>query len=648
MARRAATQAGRRPARLRRLIPQAAPAPGGAPSPATLAALAVWAGMATGLIELGLTLALKPFYDPSPGFFRGSRHILWMIPAVNLLVFTAAGLGLAALARWRPAHAGRAAAPLLCFLSALTALLTIRGLYPIGAVALAGGLAYRAGPWLTARGGQVTRLARASLPAFAVASAALFALTYGRERWEEGRAMAALPPPAPGAPNVLLIVLDTVRADHLTPYGYERDTAPNLAGLARRGVCFEKARSTASWTLPSHASLFTGRWPHELSAGALGPLDGKDRTLAETMKAEGYATAGFAANTVYCSVESGLARGFIHYEDHILTARAILRSSALGRRLLDGVVAAALDVATAAGLEPWIGPAGNGKPFKDAATIREQFLGWLDRNPGRPFFAFLNLFDAHDPYMVPAGFHRHFGLKPETHADRLLLNRWWGLGKLRLKPRDVALARDAYDDCIAYMDEQIGKLLGDLRRRGALDNTVVIVTADHGEQFGEHALYGHGGSLYGPEVHVPLLVAGPIAAAPGTRVAEPVSLRDLPATIADLAGANGRDPFPGASLAPRWAGREGGAPSGPILSEVDNPMKIKHANGGRSPVFRGPMKALAADQFVYIRNGDGREELYDVAADPQELRDLSGSPDLRATLERFRTGLDRLGKPRGD
>ena len=131
--------------------------------------------------------------------------------------------------------------------------------------------------------------------------------------------MANLPQADSGTPNVLLIVMDTVSAQHMSLYGYPRDTTPNLARLARKGVRFQHARSTAPWTLPSHASMFTGRWPHDLSVGYGQPLDASAPTLAESLRDRGYATGGFVANTLYCSAETGLNRGFIHYEDHELT-----------------------------------------------------------------------------------------------------------------------------------------------------------------------------------------------------------------------------------------------------------------------------------------------------------------------------------------
>ena len=144
---------------------------------------------------------------------------------------------------------------------------------------------------------------------------------------ESGRPL----PPA-NSPNVLLIVLDTVRADRLSLYGYERPTTPNLERLSKRGIRFDRARATAPWTLASHASMFTGHWPHELVTEWMTPLQGNLPMLAEYLGAHGYATAGFVANVLYCSQNSGLARGFTHYEDYILEKLAPLRTSGLVER----------------------------------------------------------------------------------------------------------------------------------------------------------------------------------------------------------------------------------------------------------------------------------------------------------------------------
>ena len=135
--------------------------------------------------------------------------------------------------------------------------------------------------------------------------------------WLKRPRKSGRPMPPDNSPNILFIVLDTVRADRLSLYGYERPTTPNLKRLSQRGVRFDNARATAPWTLASHASMFTGHWPHEVGAGSwMTPLRGNLPTLAEYVGAHGYATAGFIANVVYCSQESGLARGFTHYEDY--------------------------------------------------------------------------------------------------------------------------------------------------------------------------------------------------------------------------------------------------------------------------------------------------------------------------------------------
>jgi arylsulfatase A-like enzyme len=632
--------------RLRRLATEWKPGAGG-PGPSTrdgvMLALgaSLAAGLFTGQLELGLTLALEPLHDPAPGLFRGNRHILWIIPVVNLAVFSLAGLVLGLAARSRRATPARGLPVVLAFLGSLTLLLTIRGLHAAAAALLAAGFAWRLGPRLAALIARRRRAAIVLTAALAVNTAGVAGLSAGREILAEWAGLAALPAPAAGAPNVLLLVLDTVRADHLSLYGYDRDTTPCLARLAREGVRFDQARSPAPWTLPSHASMFTGRWPHELSAGMQGPLDETYPTLAEALRNRGYVTGGFVANTTYCSAESGLARGFLHYEDHALTPRSLLRASALGGRVLDRAWACVPRVLSAVGLS---GSPGGGKPFKDAATLNADFLDWLDDLPERPFFAFLNFFDAHHPYLLPAGEEHHFGLYPQSRDDVLTLHRWWSLDKRRLPERDRALARDAYDDCLAYLDAQLGRLFAELDRRGVLEETLVIVTADHGEHFGEHQIFGHASSLYQPEVHVPLVLAGP-GVPRAESVGVPVSLRDLPATVVDLLGAPRGPSFPGHSLARFWSVATPPVDE-PVLSEVDAAAKSP-ANGGRSPVFRGPMKAILAGQTVYVRNGDGREELYDLAADPGETHDLAALPETAATLDRMREALARIlrGEP---
>ncbi|MGO9462686.1 MAG: sulfatase-like hydrolase/transferase [Isosphaeraceae bacterium] len=596
-------------------------------------AISVWFGLTAGLLELGLTFAQKPFIDPSPGFFRMNRHIVWSVPAVNLALFGFCGLLVALAVRVRPrlGAVGVVAPPV--FLAVLTLLLSFRWLHVLACLILACVAGFRLTGRIAANLALFRRLVHFSLPALAVVAAGLVIVPLGTHLLRDRRELALSARRSAGmpvAPNVVLVVLDTVRADHLSLHGYGRDTSPNLARIARRGIVFCQARSTAPWTLPSHASMMTGRWPHELSAGINSPLDERYTTLAEYLAANGYATAGFVANNAYAGAETGLSRGFARYEDHDLSLEDLVWNSSFGQRLILW------------GLRPPEPRAGGNQVDyhrKAAAEVVGAALAWTRRIKNRPFFAFLNIYDAHDPYFPPAGFDRHFGVKPESAVDIGTLSRWFVLDKKRVTARDRELVRDAYDDCLAYVDLQLGRFIEGLDRGGLLANTLVIITADHGEDLGEHELYGHASSLYDPEIHVPLVILLPGGAQAGRSIAAPVSLRDLSATVADLTGLAG-PPFPGRSLGRHWT-LGGSVELEPSYSEVDGPVKST-PNQGRSPVFSGPLQALAAGNEVYIRNGAGSEELFDVERDPMQARNLASLPRSRPSLDRFRAALARL------
>jgi arylsulfatase A-like enzyme len=439
---------------------------------------------------------------------------------------------------------------------------------------------------------------------------------------------------------VLLIVWDTVRARNLSMHGYGRRTTPHLERLAARGVRFEHAFATAPWTLPSHASLFTGRWAHELTAGWRSPLDGSRPTLAGYLRSLGYDTAGFVANLDYCGRETGLARGFTHYEDYPLNAWEVFtRYVGLGRRIDRFTLAFALDKLTG-------GRRGASSPLvplakehaKCGSEVDRAFLDWLSwqQKRGRPFFAFLNYVDAHSPYEAPDPEAPAFGLRPTSWRDRSVLTRWNSIDKRTLTSRDVQLAIDLYDDSIAYLDARLGSLLDELRRRGVLDDTLVIVTSDHGEHLGDHLLFFHGGSLYRQLLEVPLVIVPPGGEPAGRVVDEPVSLRDVPATVVDLLGLEANSPFPGRSLA-RFGSQVEGAgssESGPLLAETGRPPIL--ANQGREPAAKGPMRSVVAGGMHYIQSADGREELFSLRADPEERVNMAGLPGARAALEGFR------------
>jgi arylsulfatase A-like enzyme len=629
--------------------PRAGPRPLGARDVLWLSA---WCGLAGGLLEVGLKVLWRSI-SPSNHLYQTSRHFVWSAPLTYLLLFLAMGLFLAA-GTWLSPHRGGWLSRRLIVAGAILPGLIVAGpqIYVEAWMVLALGVATRLVPLLERHASVVRRWLPRSFPGLVglvlVLAASVFAADWIKVRREAGRPL----PPA-DSPNVLLIVMDTVRADHLSLYGYSRATTPKLQQFAKQGILFRKVRATAPWTLPSHASLLTGLWPHELGVEWMTPLRGTFPTLAEYLGSHGYATAGFVANTLFCSYDTGLDRGFTHYEDYELGPLAALRTALV------------VDLAFKAAFRPALefGPsfdAGPFRPVKDALlglilardrisarAINLKFVDWLARrrDPRRPFFAFLNYYDAHAPYIPPTIAGHPFGLRPRTLDDAKVLDAWIDQNKLELPVYFQALARDAYDNCLAYLDGQLGELFEELERRGELDRTWVIVTSDHGEGFGEHDLFDHGESLYRTEIGVPLLIVAPARGRTRGVVDGLVSLRNLPATIVELVGLGADSPFPGPSLAALWrrpSSDPGPARSDDVISELTGPNP-SDPNQGRSPARRGPLISLAEGDYVYIRNeGDGAEELFNERDDPGEFRNRAGFEPLRPVLERFRERAKRL------
>lgn len=595
---------------------------------------AIWAGLAVGLVEVGC-FAIRVRFAQS-GLFRKSPHVLWMIPVADAALFGVGGLALAALVRPIPGVGRRLSSLLLCTLAVLAPLLAIPGLRAAAGLALALGLACWIEPTIRARADRARRLARRTAPALALAVLTLAVVATARGRTAARDASTA------GGPNVLLVVLDTVRADATGLNDPGRDTTPNLQALARRGARFDRAIATAPWTLPSHASILTGRSAGELGVGPDRPLDDRFPTLAEYLGRRGYDTAGFVANTAFCSVEYGLARGFEDFHDYAFSTVDLFRSSALGWLIclrLGQVLDLACEATGREASHPLEGPASR----KDAARINRDALRWIARPRDRPFFAFLNYFDAHDPYLLPAGVARRDGRGPTGLADRKVLRDWIAEGPRDHPPRHFALAREAYDECLAHLDDQIGRLVDGLDRLGALENTVVIVTSDHGEHFGEHRRrglpqVGHRLSVHQAEVHVPLLIVAPGRVPAGLVVPGSVSLKDLPSTVVDLIGLADGSPFPGRSILAR--------PGGPALVEfnpdVDRPIGLRYQVGAS-----GLIRAVVSGEASLHRHDDGLEELYDLRADPGELHDLSAVDGAVGLRDRLRGELDDLSPRQG-
>jgi arylsulfatase A-like enzyme len=626
------------------------PAPGAlaaAQKPASPLVTAIGFGVIGGWLELAVVFSRITFNAHiSMNMLRMNQHYVWMIPVSNLLIFAVVGLLMLALSRYRPGLVGRILWRTLVAVVALGLLLSVEGLYALATLCLACGVAVLFGPTLERRCAKFRRQARVVLGVLLLGLVAMAGWWYMRISLAESRALSSLPQAPRGAANLMVIVLDDVRAESLSLYGHNRPTSPNLERLSRRGILFSHARATASWTLPSHASMFTGQWPHQLSVGWDLPLDDTYPTLAERLASQGYATAGLVANTYYCNVLYGLGRGFARFEDNYenqtVSLFEILRSSAVGKRVLQAL-GHSIQVAE-----------GGTALRKSAEMLNRDALKWLNERPSqRPFFLFLNYYDAHSPFVPPPGPDPRFGLGALPQREQVeILKRFHRLTTFKNVPADgpseaiereaAAVNRDSYESCIAYLDRQIGRLFDELEKGKLLNNTWVIVTSDHGEHFKEHGVFGHGLSLYRQEVHVPLLIIPPTQEQAGKVVSEPVSLRDLAATSVDLLGLSPACPFPGQSLAHLWRqGAESNRPPlSPLLSEIDHQTHL--APTPNVPVSLGPVKSLVDHGKVYIRNGDGREEIYDLIGDPLEARNLIGEMTSHPSLKHFRELLDRL------
>jgi arylsulfatase A-like enzyme len=617
-------------------------------SPAMVLLLAAWVGLAAGWVDLGLMAVNRRLIHGD--FYRLGEHFVWLIPLGVAVLVVVPGMVLALVA-WSRRGGIRpgTAVGLLSFIG----FLDICARLPLemwASLPLSAGLAIQSARLAGRRHRTFIEPVRRATPLLVVVLLAVMLLTIGGRAWSDRRAAAALPMPPPGAKNLLLIVWDTVRADHLSLHGYSRPTTPNLKRWAGRGVRFDMAFATSSWTLPSHASLFTGRWPHELGVDWTSPLRTDVPTLAEHLDTLGYDTAGFVSNLDYSSRESGLARGFAHYDDFpIEPYDTFVRYVGLGHRLEVPAWACTLErlIQKIMGSSPDLVPRSS-EHAKRGAEVDREFLDWLSwqQRRRRPFFAFLNYNDAHTPYEAPDPSTPGFGLRPTTCHERTTLLRWNATEKAKLSEHDVRLAVDLYDDGIAYLDRRLGGLLEELGRRGVLDDTLVVVTADHGEHLGDHRLFFHGCSLYRQLVQVPLVIVGPTGVPAGRVVAEPVSLRDIPATIVELLGPGRDAPFPGRSLARYWRGdpEPAGSRPEPLLMETTKPIVL--TNEGREPTAKGPMKSLVAGGMHYIQSGDGSEELFNLSSDPAEWLNLTSGSRAGEVLRRFRASLAAMMRKR--
>ncbi|HEU5115304.1 MAG TPA: sulfatase-like hydrolase/transferase, partial [Isosphaeraceae bacterium] len=392
-----------------------------APGLRSTLAISCWSGLLAGYAELA-SFQVRVQWAQG-GLLRRSPHVYWMMPLSNMILFALIGVCIEVLVWWIPRWTATILAVSLSSLGFLAVLLTLPGLKAVASLMLAIGLGSWIGPALVARSARFAQVVKWTLPAMIVVMLLMACLivsvrTAQRSQWDYGWVS-----PVSGSPNVLLIVLDTVRHDATSLDGEGRDTTPFLRSLASRGASFSQAIAPTSWTLTSHASMFTARWPWELGTGPDRPLDARYPTLAEWMSSRGYRTAGIVANTVFCSEEYGLSRGFQHYEDYIITPVEVVRASSIGWLFTSRLWK----------LQAWLGsgmgfqtraPQTEETHRKTAGEINEAALNWIGQSRDRPFFLYLNYLDAHDPYILPAGAPWSFGPPPASLSQWNTLADW--------------------------------------------------------------------------------------------------------------------------------------------------------------------------------------------------------------------------------
>lgn len=437
---------------------------------------------------------------------------------------------------------------------------------------------------------------------------------------------AALHSPGRARPNVLLVSIDSLRADHVGAYGHAKDTTPTIDALAHDGTLFEWAITSAPWTIPAHATLLTGLPPevHRVTSYTR-RLAPEAVTLAEVLRDSGWDTAAFVSGPTV-SARYGFDQGFASFDESVAEQDQI--------------------------------KARQGATSPGVVALVDAFLSrWSDDARQRPFFVFLHLWDVHYDYVPPPPYDRMFDpgyegdLTTEDYPNNPRI--WRGMDA-----RELDHVRALYDGEIRFTDHHLGRLVARLRELGVLDDTIVVVTSDHGDEFFEHGLKGHALSVFDEVLHVPLVIRYPRRVAAGRRIVEQVRLMDVPATILGLADVPAPQGFGAPGLAERhratdlssWLGR-GARTAMPTL-----PAFSQNLVGVRHESLRTPTAKLIT--VTTPRDGKKRTLLFDLAADPGERTNLARAetappfgPLLQTTLEAWQaetarqTGLSTRSVP---
>ena len=588
----------------------------------------LWIGLVTGLVEAGLSVAVM-----RAGRRPGSWWDLFAVsPAFDVLMYGAVGFFLLVLARARRWPVLPIVLPAYGFLTAsiwLGILLPYQ-VHIVALLMLCAGLGYQASRLVLRRLDRALAFWERSLPLVASAAvAAALAIFVGRPGWERIE-LTRLPSAPTDAPDIVLVVIDALRADHLQAHGYPRDTSPTLTRLASEGASFRAAFSTSPYTGPSHASLLTGLYPSEHGLQWLDRrpvLTPEHRTLPTALSELGYRTTAVSANRFWFTREQGFGRDFHSFRGNYWTVGDALVRTAYGRKLREWVIPRLFED------YPW---------RMKANQVTDAALEWAAQDRERPMFLMLNYFDVHDPYLPPQPYRSRYSDEEEPGG---ILNTYLQRYHAELSPAELQAEIDAYDGAIRFVDDELQRLLAGLRSGRGTRDLIVVVTADHGEAFGEHGAFIHANSLYLEEIHVPLIVWAPGRVPSGLEIDVPVSNAAIPATLMSLAGG---EPIPDAMvgpLTPLWSD-EGEAPGRvPVFSE----MERWEWNLETSPSHYGAIQSVVVDELHLISNDSLGTELYRWRDDPREEFDLVDRLARPRAVSRLERALrDRLPRPEAE
>ncbi len=458
---------------------------------------------------------------------------------------------------------------------------------------------------------------------------ALAAIALGPACREDDSPAAKPPERTRPRPNILWVVWDTVRADHMSLYGYAKQTTPKLDAWAKGARVYTDCRSAAGYTTASHASMFTGLMPGEHGThNDREYLEDCHETVAELLKGAGYQTYAYSANPNVAH-RTNLAQGFEiieHPWDEALLGEA---GALVANKLPEGDTSTELPEKFATG-------AVGRSDVKASGVLQERRLAnWLQRrDKARPWLAFLNYMEAHRPYIPPRRYREQVMTPEQVEAsyrvDRSKLPIWeYTFGLRDYAPEELAVIAGTYDATLLELDDLFAGLLKRLEALGELDNTVIIVTSDHGELLGEHHMLDHQYSLHEPLVQVPLVVHYPPVFAAGRENAPVMSL-DLYATILELASVKAP---PGGTwsipLQRPQAGRTRLAEDRGTFQFGIDTVKAAHPHFDATP-WRRDLASFVKGPTKFIWGADGRHELYELSSDPRETQNLATSQQDRA------------------